>query len=370
MRVLIAPDSFTGTLTAAEASAAIADGWTRQAPHDIVDQAPLSDGGPGFVAVLERSVGGSRLTQSVTGPTGAPVMASVLLHEGTAYIESAHACGLHLIADGDPGPGSRTSAGVGELMALALDAGARRIVVGLGGTGTTDAGAGMWATLGALPSGPLLCGGLGLGQVDQPVDLSAVQARLDGVDLVVATDVDVPLLGARGAARGFAAQKGATEEQIEALELALTQWAAHVGRRPDGRDAAVALGAGAGGGLGYGLIHLGATRVGGLDFVTQAIGFDARLAQADLVITGEGRFDWQSLRGKVVAGVAGQAQQRGIPTIVLTGESLVGRREFGAIGIEAAYAMSDHVGSVEQAMAQPSHHLADLAARVARTWSR
>ena len=370
MRVLIAPDSFAGTLTAAEASAAMAHGWSRQSPADILDEAPLSDGGPGFVAVLERSLGGTLHTRNVTGPTGASVSASWLLHGETAYIEAAEACGLHLVGADDPGPLHRSTEGVGELLSAALDAGARRIVIGVGGTGTTDAGAGMWAALGATPAAALTSGGRALAGIDIPVDLTAVTQRLAGVQLVVATDVDVPVLGPRGAARGFAPQKGATPDEVEQLEAALAHWVSHIGRRADGRDACVALGAGAGGGLGYGLLHLGATRVGGLDLVAEAIRLHERIACADLVVTGEGRFDWQSMRGKVIAGVAQHAQTHAIPTVVLAGECLVGRREFGAIGVEAAYAMADEAGSVEQAMADPHRVLSDLAARVARTWSR
>ena len=348
----------------------MADGWSRQAPGDHLDQAPLSDGGPGFVAVLERSLGGRVQTRSVTGPAGTPVTASWLLVGTTAYIESAQACGMHLVTADGPGAMDRTSLGVGELIVAALDAGARQIVVGLGGTATSDAGAGMWAALGVTPAALLCRGARGLAHIDVPLDLSPARQRLAGVELVVASDVDVPVLGPRGAARGFAPQKGATPDEVEQLEAALTHWVSHVGRRDDGRDASVALGAGAGGGLGYGLLHLGATRVSGLDLVAEAIRLHERIASADLVVTGEGRFDWQSMRGKVIAGVAQQAQNQAIPTVVLAGECLVGRREFGAIGVEAAYAMVEEAGSVEQAMADPHRVLSDLAARVARTWSR
>lgn len=373
VRVLVAPDSFGDTLTSHEAALAIAEGWHRHAPGDHVDVAPLSDGGPGLIDVVHASLGGDRIPVVVTGPTGTAVPAEVLMVDGTAWIESAQACGLHLVpfdpATSRRDPGTTTTRGVGECIAHAVSCGARRVVVGIGGTGTNDGGAGAWAALGAMPGDVLGAGGLALAHLES-LDLATARTAVAGIELVIATDVDVPLLGLRGATNGFGPQKGATQEQVMRLEGVLEHLVHLAGRRADGRDPAVALGAGAGGGLGYGLMHLGATRVAGMAAVIEAIGLDDRIAAADLVVTGEGAFDWSSLRGKVVAGVATRAQSHGIPTVVMAGQVRVGRREFGAIGVESAFAMADLAGSPEAAIAEPARHLADLAERVARTWSR
>ncbi len=226
---------------------------------------------------------------------------------------------------------------MGELLLAALASGATRVVVGVGGTASTDGGRGAVEALGR----------------DWP----------EGVDLVVATDVDTPLLGPLGAAAVFGPQKGATADQVAELESRLSGWAAICGTDPD------LPGAGAGGGLGYGLMALSGRRAPGIDTVLDAIGFDGRVRAADLVITGEGSFDFQSLRGKAPAGVATRAQAAGRPCLVLAGRVEVGRREAAAAGVEAAYAVVDLVGA-EAAFADPAARLADLAADVARQWSR
>ncbi len=380
MRVLICPDKFAGTLSAPEAAAAIAAGWRRTAPGDRLDLVPLADGGPGFVDVLHATLGGELLAATVSGPLGEPVPAAVLLHDGTAYVESAQACGLHLLPEDRRDPTTTTTFGVGELVAAALDAGAREVVVGLGGSGTNDGGAGLLAALGATATTAegadattlLREGGLGLRGL-AAVDTTPARARLAGVRVRAATDVDNPLLGLRGATNGFGPQKGATDEQVMALEGALEAFAAAVGRRPDGKDPAVALGAGAAGGLGYALLALGAERVPGIDSVLAAVGLADRVAAADLVVTGEGSFDWQSLRGKVVAGVAGAALAHGRPCLVLAGRVEVDAREYGPAGVSGALGvvadLADRGLPAEAAYDDPAARLADLAARAARTWS-
>jgi glycerate 2-kinase len=335
--------------------------------------APLSDGGPGFIDVLRTSLGGNVTPLVVTGPVGEPVPVEVLLVNETAYVESAQSCGLHLVpidaATQRRDPTVTSSIGLGQTIDAAISLGARRIVIGIGGTGTNDAGAGVLAALGGEPAQVLSRGGLSLSRISN-VDLDVVLRRVDGVDLVVATDVDVPLLGLRGASNGFGPQKGATEEQVMALEGALEHFAGRLGKRADGRDPAVALGAGAGGGIGFALLRIGGRRVAGMETVRQAIDLEARIAAADLVVTGEGTFDWSSLRGKAVSAVASMAMAHARPVIVVAGQVRVGRREFGAIGVESAYSLSDHAGSVEEALARAEHHLSDLARRVAATWSR
>ena len=371
----MAPDKFAGTLSAVEAAAAIAEGWRRTAPDDIVVEVPLADGGPGFLDVLHAALGGDLLALTVTGARGERVPASLLLVEGSAYVESAQACGLHLLPETARDPRVTTTFGVGELLVHAVDAGARRIVVGLGGSATNDAGAGMLAALGATAvdargrdvSALLRGGGAGLRAVAR-VDLAPALARIGGVEIVAASDVDNPLLGLRGATNGFGPQKGADRAAVMELEGSLEAFAVAVGRRADGKDPAVALGAGAAGGLGFALLHLGASRVPGIATVLDTVRLADRIAEADVVVTGEGCFDWQSLRGKVVAGVAEAALAQGRGCVVLAGRVEVGRREYAATGVSAAYAVSDLAGGTAAAMAEPAPRLADLAARIARTW--
>lgn len=395
MRVLIAPDGFGGTLTAEEAAGVLAAGWVRAAPGSDVRTCPLSDGGPGFLSTLRSGLGGELLAVTVRSPVGEPVPAAVLLVPAdgaggpTAYVESAHATGLTLVPPDRRDPTVTSSYGVGELVRAAVATGARRVVVGLGGSATNDAGAGMLAALGVGgPASPLTRGGGALGSTT-PQDvaaLAAVRAGLRGVELVAATDVDVPLLGLHGASAGFAAQKGATPEQAQELERALGQFA-HVtvgaladavrpdllaGSRPGSAVTRLASlpGAGAAGGLGFGLALLGARLVPGSALVADAVRLSERIAQVDVVLTGEGRFDWQSLHGKVVAAVAERALALAVPTVVLAGQVDVGRREWGAAGIAAAYAVAETPAEVALALADPAGTLGRRVERVARTWAR
>lgn len=365
MRVLVAPDKFAGTLTAAEAAEAIAEGWRRRSPADELVLVPMADGGPGFVDVLHSSLGGDLRTIEVPDPYGGPVEASFLLHRGTAYVEAAQACGLHLTPSDRRDPERGHTVGVGTLLAAAVDAGATRVVVGLGGTATNDGGAGMLAALGATSRPPdrLVTGPVGLDGV-QGVDLSAVRARLDGVELVAASDVDNPLLGLIGATGTYGPQKGLPDDRVMWVEGVLERYAAATDRRT-----ALSPGAGAAGGLGYALLVLGARRVSGVDMVAEAVGLRDRIAQADLVVTGEGAFDFSSRSGKVPYGVAALAGRAARPCIALAGRVLVGSREMRALGVESAYAVVDLTGE-ERAMSEPREALADLAERVARTWAR
>ena len=375
VRILVAPDKFAGTLTAVEAAASIAEGWRRTSPDDVVVQVPLADGGPGFLDVLHADLGGALLATTVSGPLGSPVPAAVLVVDGTAYVETAQACGLHLLDEPARDPRTTTTYGVGELVSAAVDAGARRIVLGLGGSGTNDAGAGLLAALGvtaltgagADATEVLRHGGAGLRDIAS-IDLTPAIARVAGIELVVATDVDNPLLGLRGATNGFGPQKGADRAAVMQLEGSLEAFAVAVGRRADGKDPSVALGAGAAGGLGYALLHLGATRVPGIATVLETVSLATKIGEADVVVTGEGAFDWQSLRGKVVSGVASAALEQGRACVVLAGRVDLGRREYAATGVSAAFSVVAQAGSVEAAMADPAARLADLAERAARTW--
>lgn len=359
MRVVIAPDNYAGTLTATEAAAAIASGWTSAVPGDEVVPVPLSDGGPGFVDVLHAALGGRLDAVVVPGPLGEPTPATVLHVGTTAYVESAQACGLALT--GGDGARRASTYGVGKLVEAAVDAGATEVVVGLGGSGTTDGGAGMLAALGATADRPLDAGPEGLAGVTT-VDLAPACARTAHVRLVAASDVDNPLTGLFGAAKVFGPQKGLVEDELPAVDGALQDLAAATDRR-----AAADKGAGAAGGLGFGLALLGATRQTGFDVVAGAVDLGQRITGAELVVTGEGAFDFTSRGGKVPAGVAALAGEQARPCIVLAGRVDVGSREMRALGVEAAYAMVDRAG--ERAMREPAAVLAELAAHVARQWS-
>jgi len=376
VRVLVAPDKFAGTLTAVEAATAIAEGWRRRRPDDEVALVPMSDGGPGFTDALHAALGGTLHALTVSGPLGRPTPATLLLTESdgaaTAYVESAQACGLALLprdASGlRPEPDIAEVAGtvgVGELVGAAVDAGASTIVVGLGGSGTNDGGAGMLAALGATsrPPDALLGGAAGLPAVAE-VDLSPARERVAGRSLVAASDVSSPLLGLRGATNVYGPQKGLTRERLYPVDGALT----HLAHLLD-RDLAEQPGAGAAGGLGYALALLGATREPGIELVARAGGFTDRLAASDLVLTGEGSLDPQTFTGKVVAGVAELAAPAGVPCVALAGRVDVGSRELRAAGLDGAYSMVELVGA-EPSLSRPAQSLAALAERVARTWGR
>jgi glycerate 2-kinase len=373
MRVLLAPDSFGGSLSAAEAAAAMAQGWARAVPGDTTVLLPLADGGTGFVEVLHTARGGTRRDVEVTGPLGAPTVATWLELDGTAYVESASACGLHLVPERTPATAAAaTSRGVGELVAAAAARGPSAIVVGLGGSACTDGGAGMLAALGApardAAGAELPDGGGPLADVARVDDLAAVHARLGDVALVVAADVDHVLCGPKGAAAVFGPQKGADADTVAALDTALGAWGAVLAAASGRPDLVEQPGTGAAGGLGAALAALGARRVGGGELVREVAGLDEALAAADLVVTGEGRLDDQSLRGKLVSVVAARARERGVPCIALAGQVDLSVGEALEAGLEGAYSVSADAGSVEAALAEPAARLADLAAGVAGRW--
>lgn len=375
MRVLIAPDCFTGTLNAVQAARAIADGWARSAPTDQLVLRPMSDGGPGFVPVVAAGLGAELRSVEVLGPLGEPVTATFALDGQTAYVEAAQACGLALVPLDRRDPGRTTTFGVGQLLLEAVAAGATTVVVGLGGSATNDAGAGLLSALGAEADRALDSGGRSLARLHS-VDINPARAAVEGVTIVAATDVDNPLLGLRGASRNYGEQKGASLAECMELDAGLEHFARLVGRRPDGKDPAVAVGAGAAGGLGYALLQLGGERVPGIRTVMDILDLPREIAEADLVVTGEGSFDHQSLRGKVVSGIAAIALREAEPCVVVAGQVTVGRRDYTGIGVAAAYSVAamlgggDDAAGLARSMAQPAASLADAAERVASTWSR
>jgi glycerate kinase len=348
MRVVIAPDKFAGTLSAPEAAEAVAAGWRGGAPDPDLALLPLSDGGPGLLDVVEHARGGERVPVVASDPLGRSVPADILVTGGPSgsdvYVESARTIGLHLLEPAERDPERATSAGLAVLLREAL---ARlgdtdgRIVVGLGGSATVDGGRGMIEALG-------------------PDDVARLRERR----VVALCDVDNPLLGPNGAAAVFGPQKGADASAVQRLDLRLRTWAEEQGLPSD------AAGAGAAGGLGAALFGLGATAAPGARTVAELAGLPAALAQADLVVTGEGSYDFTSLRGKVVAGVAEAAMAEAVPCLVVAGQVTVGRREMLASGVNAAYAMDDEPGGLEAALADPARVLTHLAQRMAREWGR
>lgn len=364
MRVVIAPDKFAGTLTALEAAEAIATGWRRRLPDTEIVAVPMSDGGPGFIDVLHSALGGDLIAVTVADPYAEPVPAAVLLAGRTAYVETAQAVGLHLTAPADRRAMHGSSRGAGELIVAALEAGATRIVIGAGGTATNDGGAGLLAALGATSTGAVLdAGPAGLTGLES-VDLTEPLARLAGVELVLASDVDTQLLGLIGATKTYGPQKGLTEEELLIADGRLQRFAEATDRK-----LAAAKGAGAAGGIGFALLLLGADRTPGVQVVAEAVQLAEQMVGADLVVTGEGAFDFSSRAGKVAYGVAQVATEALLPCIALAGQVLVGSREMRALGIEAAYSMVERVGE-ERAFSAPADALSELAERVARTWGR
>lgn len=372
VRVVVAPDGFGGTLTAVEAAEAIRAGWEQVAPGDELVLLPLSDGGPGFVDVLSTVLDGRTVPVPTTDALGRPVVGAILLAGTTAYVESAQANGLHLLTAAERDPLTTTSYGIGALLAAAVECGAGTIVVGLGGSATNDAGMGMLTALGVTPldstGAALAYGGLPLAGLDR---LEGT-AQLRGATLVAATDVDNPLCGPHGATAVFGPQKGLRPPDLDRLDAALARWAEVAARDLPGAPADLVdlPGAGAAGGLGAAFLALGGSRRSGLELVAEAVDLDGTLAGADLVITGEGSFDFQSLRGKVPGSVAAAATTQGVPCLVLAGQVSLGRQEAAAAGVEKAYSVAEQAGSIEAALERPAARLSELAAMVAREWSR
>lgn len=371
--MLLAPDKFKGSLTAAQVSAALADGLLAAVPDATVVTVPVADGGDGTVAaVVER--GWEPVEATVPGPWSDPLQATwALAPDGrTGLIELAVASGIALPAQTVPsrpadGPTRALTAstrGVGVLISAALDRGCRRIVLGVGGSATSDGGAGMLAALGARLLGadgqPVAEGVPGLAALDQ-VDLSGLDPRLADVEVLLASDVDNPLLGADGAAAVFGPQKGADRHTVQCIETALKRWAdrldAALGaalRHESRTGAAACQGAGAAGGTGYAaLAALGAAQVSGVDYLLDLVGIDAALVGADLVVTGEGLLDRQTLSGKAPMGVLERARARGLPVVAVAGHSELAPEVARGAGFLAVHALTDLEPEVERCIADP-----------------
>ncbi|WP_326955304.1 glycerate kinase [Amycolatopsis sp. NBC_01286] len=369
-RVVIAPDKFKGSLTAVEAAEAIALGVRDALPDAEIVTCPVADGGEGTLDVLEAA--GARIVRlTVRGPLDEPVKARYAVLDGTAYVESARACGIEFV---EPSPETALAAhtwGVGELLGDALMHGATRLVLTVGGTASTDGGAGMLSALGAgvldAFGAPVGLGGGTLSRVAS-TELTPVRERLEGVRVAVATDVTNPLLGPDGAAAVFGPQKGAGPEEVAALDAALGRWAhaLQVGGAP---DLSRVPGAGAGGGVAAGAIAgLGATVESGFDLIAGLTGVDAALDGADLVITGEGSLDEQSLNGKAPAGIAARARPRGVPLMALAGRIQLDEAGLASLGVIASSALIDHAESLDHARANAAELLRVRAAILVSAW--
>ncbi len=330
MRVLIAPDKFRGTLTASEAASAIAAGWRRARPGDDVRLLPMADGGEGTLDVLVQALGGELRFARVDGPLGDPVEAAYGLAERAGrrlgLVEMARASGLQLVSESRRRPLRASTTGTGQLIAALCADGVDEVVVSLGGSATTDGGAGMAQALGIhlldADGRPIRAGGAGLLDLAR-IDATGLDPVVRRTRFVAAADVDSPLTGPAGASAVYGPQKGASPEDVVVLDRALAHLAAVIAR-----DLGVEIrdlpGAGAAGGLGAGLVaFLGARMRRGTEVVMDAVGFDRRLVRSDVLVTGEGRFDEQSLHGKVVGeGIARGARAR-VPVVVVAGEATV-----------------------------------------------
>ncbi|WP_448613279.1 glycerate kinase [Modestobacter sp. URMC 112] len=369
MRVIIAPDKFKGSLSAAEVAAAVAAGLAEAAPSATVAQVPVADGGEGTLAAA-LTAGFRRVPVRVAGPTGAPLESALAVRGRTAVVELATASGLAVLPDGEPAPLTATSLGTGQLVRAALDLGCTELVLGVGGSACTDGGAGLLAGLGArltdATGRALPPGGAALRDLDR-VDLTGLDPRLRSVRVVLATDVDNPLLGPTGAAAVYGPQKGASPHDVPVLEAGLARWAAALGDvlGPRAADAAGRPGAGSAGGVGFAcLAALDAHRRPGIDVVLDLVGFAGHLAGADLVVTGEGSLDASTLHGKAPAGVARRARAAGVPVVAVAGRCLLDDDDLRRAGFRAAHALTD-LADPDRCMREAGPLLRRLAARIA-----
>jgi glycerate 2-kinase len=358
MRILLCLDKFRGSATAAEACAALQAGIRERRPDIDVVTLPIADGGEGTIDALV-SAGFQRHAVAVSGPLGATVQADLAVRAGHAVIEMAQASGLQLIAE-NPAPLNASTFGTGELVREALDLGCRSITITVGGSASTDGGAGMLQALGArlITAGgdPIEPGGRGLAELDT-IELGALDPRLAHAEVTMASDVDNPLLGPTGAAAVFGPQKGATPRDVEVLEAGLCRLA-DVMRATLDRDFAEHPGAGAAGGTGFGaLAGLQATRTSGVDFILRETGVSAALAGTDLVVVGEGSLDEQSLGGKAPIGVALLAREHDVPVIAVAGRIQLSTESIERAGILGTYSILDRAGDVAAAMSEPERFL-------------
>ncbi|MEV7671913.1 glycerate kinase [Streptomyces sp. NPDC088752] len=369
-RVLVAADKFKGSLTAVEVAERVTTGLRRIVPDLEVETLPVADGGDGTVAAAV-AAGFERHEATVTGPVGEPVTAAFALRGTTAVVEMAEASGLQLLPAGEFAPLTATTYGSGELLRAALDAGATTVVFGVGGSATTDGGAGMLAALGARflnASGePVAPGGAALADL-ATADLTGLDPRFAEVDLILASDVDNPLTGPKGAPAVYGPQKGATPDDVRTLDAALAHYATVLEKAigPKAAEAALAPGAGGAGGIGYGALILGASFRPGIELMLEVLGFAPALERATLVITGEGSLDEQTLHGKAPAGVAAAARAAGKEVVAVCGRLALPAEALGRAGIRRAYPLAALEPDPAKSMANAGPLLEEAAADIAR----
>jgi glycerate kinase len=367
-QVLVAPDKFKGSLSAPQVADCVIRGL--RAVDDSIEAVaiPVADGGEGTLEAA-LAAGFARVPVVASGPTGLPVQTAYARRDGVAVVEMADVSGLGRLKDGRLEPLASSSRGTGDVVAAALDAGCTTIVLGIGGSACTDGGAGLAQALGArvlddhgreLPEG-----GAALAAVSM-VDLSGLHPGLAEADVVVASDVDNPLTGPTGAAMVYGPQKGASDADVELLELAMQRWAAAVATAT-GSDLSDRPGAGAAGGMGFaGLALLGGSRRSGTDLILDLVGFHDRLDGARLVVTGEGSLDAQTLRGKAPAGVAAAAAAAGVRTVAVCGTSMLPPSDLHGAGFHAAYALTDLEPDVSRCMTDAASLLERVGQAIAR----
>jgi glycerate kinase len=371
MHVVVAPDSYKGSVSAVDVAAAMERGVLRVFPQAEVRKIPIADGGEGTVEALVTATGGQMRQERVRGPLGEEVEAcwGILGDGETAVIEMAAASGLPLVPPERRDPRITTTYGTGELIRAALDAGLRRIIIGIGGSATNDGGTGMAQALGAkflaTDRSELAPGGGALGKL-KAMDLSGLDPRLAETEITVACDVDNPLCGARGASAVFGPQKGATPAMVTELDSALANFA-ECARTATGRDVAELAGAGAAGGLGAGLLFFTPAKLRpGVEIVLEAVKFAEVVKDAAFVITGEGRTDFQTAYGKAPVGVAKVAKQFGVPVFCISGGLGDGADDVLAQGIDATMSICSRPLSLEECMRDGAVLIEEAAARLCR----
>ena len=371
MRIVVAPDSFKGSVSALGVAAAMERGVLKIFPKALVRKIPIADGGEGTVEALVSATGGQMKEAPVSGPLGEARLArwGVLGDGTTAVIEMAAASGLTLVAAGQRDPRITCTYGTGELIRAALDAGLRRIIVGIGGSATNDGGSGMARALGvrflAADGTELPPGGGALAGLSH-IDISGLDPRLKEAEITVACDVDNPLCGARGASAVFGPQKGATPEMVQQLDAALSRFAGCALAATE-RDVAGMAGAGAAGGLGAGLMFFTpAVLKPGVDIVLDAVNFAEIVKGAAFVITGEGQTDYQTAFGKAPVGVARVARQFSVPVFCISGGLGEGADDVLAHGINATLSICQRPLSLAQCMQDAESLIEEAAARLCR----
>ena len=371
MKVVIAPDSYKGCLSALEVAKAMERGVLSVFPSAEVRKIPIADGGEGTVAALVTATNGQLRQTEVTDPLGNKIIAhwGVLGDGRTAVIEMAAASGLPLVPKEKRDPRVTTTYGTGELIKAALADGLAKIIIGIGGSATNDGGTGMARALGVrfldAAGQEVAAGGGSLAEICQ-IDTTGLDPRLKNTEIVVACDVDNPLCGTRGASAVFGPQKGATPEMVQQLDAGLAKYAS-CARQATGRDVAEKAGAGAAGGLGAGLMFFTPAQLKpGVEIVLDAVGFSDIVRDADFVITGEGRTDFQTAFGKAPVGVAKVAKTHGAPVFCISGGLGEGADDVLAQGIDAVMSICDRPLSLEECMAAGAQLIEPAAARLCR----